>query len=100
MAWTDAPSEGQMGAWWRLTKWALPDNVQTAAMEWLEKHADRKQMSDELARVRELYIKRNLDERSCFDSSIWIGFDYRQKLQDDAESNDDAIMQRLRKLMH
>lgn len=100
MAWSDSPSEGQMGAWWRLTKWALPDNVQTLAMDWLEKHADRKQMSDELARVRGLYIKRNLDEKSCFDSSIWIGFDYRQKLQDDAESNDDAIMQRLRKLIH
>jgi len=95
MAWSDAPSEGQMGAWWRLTKWALPDNVQTAALEWLEKKLDRKAMSDELSRVRSLYIGHKLDKNSCFDSLVWDGFEYKDKYKREGEELRREVMRKM-----
>ena len=74
MSWEDEATPNQIYAWVRLTEWKMDNKTKVAATKWLAKHANRKQMSAELGRVRALYIDRKLDEKNCFDSKIWDGF--------------------------
>ena len=85
MAWTDKPTDGQIGAWANLTQWVLPLDVQKLAAKWLREKADRKQASEEVGRVRELYIDRKLDKRKCFDNEVWDGFGPKEKYEREEE---------------
>ena len=75
MAWTDKVSESQLDAWYNMTKWELTTDKVRSAVMWARKNMDRKAMSDELGRVRELYTKHALHEKNCFDSPAWNRFD-------------------------
>ena len=85
MAWTDEPTRAQTGALWNLLQGVLPKDVETEALSGIEKRIDRRQMSDELGRIRALYIDHKLDKISCFNSSIWDGFEYKDRYKKEKE---------------
>lgn len=86
MAWTDEPTKAQANALWRLLQWAmLPNGVLNEAVNWAEMRFNRKQMSEELGRIRALQIDRKLDKISCFESPIWDGFEHKDRYKREAE---------------
>jgi len=79
MAWSDKPTEPQLSAFFNLTRWVLPRELGAAATDWLKAASNRKDVSDELGRLRHLYINRRLkDKETVFSSDIWEGFDYKE----------------------
>lgn len=97
MAWSDGPTKAQVNALWRLMQWALlPNDVLNEAVTWLEKRVDRKQMSEELGRIRSLYIDRKLDKISCFDSPIWDGFEHKDRYKREAEEARREILRKIK----
>lgn len=71
MAWTDKPTDAQLNAFWNLTMGTLSTPEAKDAMAWLEKNANRRQVSDELGRIRDLYIDHNLTREECFNGDVW-----------------------------
>ncbi|MBO7720131.1 hypothetical protein J6S35_00630 [Candidatus Saccharibacteria bacterium] len=97
MAWSDGPTKAQVNALWRLMQWALlPNDVLNEAVAWLEKRVNRKQMSQELGRVRALQIDRKLDKISCFDSPIWDGFEHKGRYKRKAEEARREILRKFK----
>ena len=76
MAWSDEPTEAQIGALHHLMRWKLSNAELIRAMNWLREHATRQDLSNELGRVRKLYIDHELTKERCFDSEVWEGYDY------------------------
>ena len=76
MAWSDEPTEEQLNAVYRFLDRhsSLQRDKALAATNYLKEHATRKQVSDELGRLRKLSIERKLNRDSCFDSAIWDDF--------------------------
>ena len=74
MAWSDEPTDAQLGALCRLLKWRVSNDLLSEALEYLRYCKTRREVSYELRRVRDLYIKRKLDKNNIFDSEIWDDF--------------------------
>lgn len=79
MAWNDKPTTAQLGAFANMIRWKTSQKEEDAMIEHLEKHADRKQMSDELSRVRDLYLEHELNRENLIDSEIWTGFQLEEE---------------------
>jgi hypothetical protein len=75
MAWTDKPTDNQIFAIRRLVQWVTSTETELKMTDWLKATATRKQVSEELGRLRKLYIDRKLDKTSMFESPIWDGFE-------------------------
>ena len=71
MAWTDKPTEAQLGALFSLMRWKVPSEKLTTAIDYLRDNKTRKEVSDELTRVRNLYVSHKLTADNCFASKIW-----------------------------
>ena len=65
------PTESQIGLIFRWFNWELPTPVAQDATKWLEKNATRKQVSAEIARLKDLRDANKLNKESCFDSELW-----------------------------
>lgn len=78
MAWTDKPTDKQLNAVYRFLAWnaGVPDIKAKDATDWLEENADRKQVSDELTRLRDLCIDKELKLNNCFSSEIWESYEF------------------------
>lgn len=76
MAWTDKPTDAQIRALLNMMRWVVSDREVAGIVTYLEKNATRRQVSEELGRLRDLKIERKLTRESCFSSEIWNGFDY------------------------
>lgn len=77
MSWSDEPTPTQLGAFARLVHWVLPTKTIQDAVGFLEEHATRHDVSNELSRVRKLYMSDRLNGENVFDSVIWEGFNDR-----------------------
>lgn len=75
MAWSDEPTYAQIETLGRWLEWKVADNDRRKALHWLKEHATRKEVSDEMTRVRKLYYEHNLTKDECFNSSIWEDYD-------------------------
>lgn len=75
MAWTDKPTEAQIGTLFQWLKWQMTDDQARKAVYWLADNANRREVSDEMGRLKELKDKRLLDRNKCFESDIWEGFE-------------------------
>lgn len=75
MAWTDEPTPAQLAAVQRLIQGTVPNTKVTLALVHLENNATRREVSDEMGRLRSLYIDRKLDKDNAFASDIWEGFE-------------------------
>lgn len=74
MAFDNKPTEAQIGLLYRWFKWKMPIAKANHALNWLENHATRREVSQEIDRVGKLFHEINLDEQKCFDSPIWDGY--------------------------
>lgn len=74
MAWSDEPTDAQIGSIYHLIRWKMPNAEAIAALDWLKANTTRREVSYELKRIRELYMSHRLTRDNCFDSEIWEGF--------------------------
>ena len=77
MAWSDEPTSAQLAAIGNLIRWTVPSNIETLALDYLEITQTRREVSDEMKRLRELYINHKLSKDNVFSSPIWDGFNYK-----------------------
>ena len=74
MAWNDKPSDAQIGALLNLIRWEITNQDVPRIVAYLESHATRRTISEELGRLRELKINRKMNRDSAFDSLFWGKF--------------------------
>lgn len=74
MAWSDEPTDTQIGAIYNLIRWKMPNAEAIMALDWLKENATRREVSYEMKRIRDLYMDHKLTKNRCFDSEIWEGF--------------------------
>ena len=71
MAWLDKPTKAQINALWQWFSWKMPSSEAKDALDWLEQNSTRKQVSDEMKRVRELSMTHGLNRETCFSGEVW-----------------------------
>lgn len=76
MAWSDEPTDAQLNAIFMLIRWTVPIPTAQRAVTWLKYHGTRREVSDEVKRLRELNQTRNLSALNCFEGEIWEGFEH------------------------
>lgn len=74
MAWTDEPSYAQINCLYRWFSWNMTNDEARKAVDWLREHSTRREVSDEMARVKKLYDSHNLNCKNAFESEIWEGY--------------------------
>ena len=79
MTWSDEPTSAQLGALYNMIRWKAAGDSAAKAVQWLAERATRREVSDELKRVRDLYAKHALDASNCFIGKIWEGFPYAKE---------------------
>ncbi len=65
------PTSSQIGLIFKWISWKMPRQEASDAANWLQKHATRKEVSSEIARLHDLYHKNELDKESLFNGEIW-----------------------------
>lgn len=68
------PTDAQLNAIHAWAKWKLDALLLREALAWLEKNATRRQVSQEISRIRGLYYDHKLDSTTFFESPVWDGF--------------------------
>ena len=78
MAWTDKPTYAQLQVVYRalLSAKELSTLQARNATKYLEKKANRREISIEMNRLKRLEKDYKLSIDNCFDSKIWEGFSY------------------------
>lgn len=76
MAWSDEPTEAQLGTIYSWLRWEMTNEKAAAAIKYLENTATRRDVSYEMKRLKALKDKRLLDGNNCFQSEIWERFDH------------------------
>lgn len=76
MAWSDEPTDLQLGTIFSWLKWVLDREEAKEAVEFLQNTATRHDVSVEMSRLKVLKDKRLLNASNCFESDIWEGFDH------------------------
>lgn len=76
MAWSDEPTEAQLGTVFSWLKWKVDRDTASKAVEFLENSATRRDVSTEMTRLKALKDKGLLNASNCFESDIWEGFDH------------------------
>ena len=75
MAYNNKPTAAQLGALSNMIRWKLTDAECKETIKYLENHSTRKELSEELKRVRQLYIKRKLVREDVWASSVYKNMD-------------------------
>lgn len=75
MAWSDEPTYSQIQTIYRWIGWHMSNEEASKAVHWLKEHATRKEVSDEIKRLHDLYYSHKLNKDECFKSSIWDDYD-------------------------
>ena len=75
MAWSDEPTPAQIGTIYRWIEWKMTNLEAKKAMQWLRQHATRKEVSDEMTRIRNLKNEHKLTKEECFNSEVWADYD-------------------------
>ena len=76
MAWSDEPTNAQLSSLYNMIKGKANGDSAIRAIQWLAEKATRREVSDELKRVRELYQEHALNASNCFAGDIWEGFEH------------------------
>lgn len=71
MGWMDKPTYAQIETLYGWMRWQMPTAEAQDAVHWLKENATRRQVSDEMQRVRALYVAHKLDRNECFKGSVW-----------------------------
>ena len=76
MAWTDEPSDAQINALLNLIRWEIHRDEIKGIEEYLKTNATRREVSEELGRLRDLKINRKLNRDNAFESEIWQNYEH------------------------
>lgn len=76
MAWTDEPSDAQINALFNLIRWEIHRDEMKGIEEYLKANATRREVSDELGRLRDLKMNRKLNRDNAFESEIWQNYEH------------------------
>lgn len=74
MAWSDEPTDMQLGVIYSWIRWLMPNEKASEAVNYLETSATRKEVSDEIKRLKELKSHKKLDLEALFSGLIWEGY--------------------------
>lgn len=74
MAWTDEPSDKQINALLNLIRWEIHLGEIKVIEGYLKTNATRRQVSEELGRLRDLKMDRKLNRDNAFESEIWKNY--------------------------
>lgn len=74
MAWSDDPTDMQLGVIYSWIRWLMPNEKASAAVAYLGQSATRRDVSDEIKRLKLLKDKKKLDLDSLFNGAIWEGY--------------------------
>ena len=81
MSWLDKPTKAQIAALAHMMQWELTTSELHDAMKWLENNANRRQVSDELGRIKALKASHKLDRNACFNSTVWADYFNANKVE-------------------
>ena len=81
MAWIDEPTYPQLQTIFYWFERHMSTREASHASKWLKKHATRKEVSDEMGRIKKLYDKHSLTKEECFNSSVWDGYKFDEDYQ-------------------
>lgn len=72
------PSRAQAERIYQWLNWEarLPTELAQKAAKWVEENATKKQVIYEMQRMYQLKEKKNLNIDTCFNSSVWEGFEH------------------------
>ena len=76
MAWTDEPSDAQINALLNLIRWEIHRDEMKGIEEYLKANATRREVSEELGRLRDLKMNRKLNRDNAFGSKIWQNYEH------------------------
>lgn len=74
MAWTDEPSDKQIGALLNLARWQINRDEVKDIVDYLKTNATKRDLSAELGRIRDLKIERKLNRDRLFEGKLWTNF--------------------------
>lgn len=76
MAWSDEPTEQQLGTIYSWIRWCMSNEQAQKAVAYLQNYATRREVSAEMTRLKALRLQHRLDADTCFSSEIWEGFEH------------------------
>lgn len=76
MAWTDKPSDAQINALLHMVHWEITNADIPRISAYIEECKTRKEVSDELGRIKELKINRKLNKDTLYDSEFWARYEH------------------------
>ena len=76
MAWTDEPSDAQINALFNLIRWEIHRDEMKGIEEYLKANATRREVSEELGRLRDLKMNRKLNRDNAFGSELWQNYEH------------------------
>ena len=71
MVWSDEPTDNQIYAVLRLLKWQVSSDEESKIANYLRQNCTRREVSDEMSRLRNLAIEKKLNQKSAFEGEIW-----------------------------
>lgn len=74
MAWTDEPSDSQIGAVLHMMRWEIREDEKAGIVAYLKSQCTRKDVSTELGRLRELMLTRKLNRDTAFEGELWNNY--------------------------
>lgn len=76
MAWSDEPTDAQINAALNLMRWEISNDEIPKIEAYLKEHATRRELSNELGRLRDLKIDRKMSRDTAFGSEIWANYEH------------------------
>ena len=76
MAWSDEPSDAQINALLNMIRWEISNEEIPRINAYLKERATRREVSDELGRLRELKMSRKMNPDTAFASEIWADYEH------------------------
>lgn len=76
MAWSDEPTDNQINALFNLVRWEISREEMPKMEAYLKEHATRRELSNELGRLRDLKIERKMNRDVAFAGDIWSEYEH------------------------
>ena len=72
------PTEEQLGIIFKWLSWKMPRTQAKDAVKFIEENKTKRETSEEIGRLKDLWKSRRLTTRNWNCSEFWVGFEYTQ----------------------
>ena len=76
MAWTDKPTDNQINALLNMIRWEITREDMPKINAYLVNNTTRKEVSEELGRLRVLKMSRKMNRDTAFAGAIWNNYEH------------------------